>query len=308
MSSLRRTLDQYLTLRRSLGFKLERAGLLLPDFIDYLEQHGARTITTELALAWAKQPADGHPAWWAQRLGLVRGLAKHLQAMDTRHEIPPADLLPQRVRRAVPYLYSEEEIVRIVRAAQDLRSPLRAATYSTLFGLLAVTGMRFGEAIRLDRRDVDWKDRLLVIRNSKFGKSREVPLHDTTVQRLRVYAQLRDRIVPKPKSPSFFISRVGKRLIYINAHRVFWTLVRDIGLKPRSARCRPRPHDLRHTFAVRTLLVWYRSGVDVQARLPALSTYLGHFDPSSTYWYLSAAPELLALVGQRLEKVQGGLP
>ena len=301
MNPLRKALDQYLAVRRSVGFKLDRDGLLLPDFITYLERHGAQTITTELALAWAKQPVAAHPAWWATRFGMVRGFAKHLQAIDARTEVPAADLLPRQVRRVTPYLYSEQEIVRLLRAAQELRPPLRAATYKTLFGLLAVTGMRFGEAIRLDRPDVDFTHGLLVIRNSKFGKSREIPLHDTTVEALRAYARLRDRIGPRPKSSSFFLSRTGARLIYNNAHRVFWKLVRSAGLEPRSARCRPRPHDLRHTFAVRTLLEWYRAGANVQARLPVLSTYLGHFHPSSTYWYLSAAPELLALASQRLE-------
>ena len=308
MKSLRKALNEYLAVRRALGFKLERNGRLLPDFIAYLERHGARAITTQLALAWARQPPDGHLAWWAARLSIVRGFAKHLQAIDPRTEVPPSDLLPCRTRRAIPYLYSEQDIARLTGAARQLRHPLRAATYSTFFGLLAVTGMRIGEAIRLDRQDVDWTNRLLVIRNSKFGKWREVPLHSSTVDALRAYARLRGRIGVRPRSPGFFLSTVGTRLIYMNTHTTFRKLVRTIGLEPRSGRCRPRAHDLRHAFAVRTLLDWYRAGVDVQARLPALSTYLGHVAPSSTYWYLSAAPELLALAAQRLEPVQRELP
>jgi integrase len=308
MSALGRTLDQYLALRRSVGCKLERAGRLLPDFIAFLHRHRAQTVTTELALRWARQPPDGHPAWWAEKLGLVRGFAKYLQAIDPRTEVPPPDLLPRQIRRVTPYLYAEQDVPRLMRAAQGLRPPLRAATYKTFFGLLAVTGLRIGEAIRLDRQDVDWTHRLLVIRGSKFGKSREVPLHDTTIEALRAYARLRDRISPRPKSPSFFLSSVGTRLIYMNALRTFWELLRRTGIEGRSGRCRPRPHDLRHSFAVRTLLDWYRAGVDVQARLPMLSTYLGHLDPISTYWYLSAAPELLALAAQRLETAQGELP
>lgn len=309
MSSLRKTLDQYLAVRRAVGFKLERDGRLLPDFVTYLQHHRARTITTKLALAWARQPSDGSPAWWAQRLTLVRGFAKHLQAIDAGTEVPPADLLPRQSRRVTPYLYSDHDVARLMRAAhEELHPQVRAATYTTFFGLLAVTGMRIGEAIRLDRQDVDWTNRLLVIRSSKFGKSREVPLHDTTVAALHAYARLRDRTFVRPSSPSFFLSRAGTRLIYMNAHRTFRTLVRTSGMEPRSPRCRPRPHDLRHAFAVRTLREWYRAGVDVQARLPMLSTYLGHFDPSSTYWYLSAAPELLALAAQRLEPVPGAQP
>jgi integrase len=308
MSALRRNLEQYLALRRAVGCKLERAGRLLPDFITYLHRHRSETVTTELALRWARQPPNGDPAWWAEKLGLVRGFASYLQAIDPRTEVPPIDLLPRPIRRLTPYLYAEQDIPRLLRAAQRLHPPLRAATYKTFFGLLAVTGMRIGEAIRLDRQDVDWTNRLLVIRGSKFGKSREVPLHDTTIDALRAYARLRDRIAPRPKSPSFFLSSVGTRLIYMCALRTFWELLRRTGIKRRSPRCRPRPHDLRHSFAVRTLLDWYRDGVDVQTRLPTLSTYLGHSDPSSTYWYLSAAPELLALAAQRLESVQGELP
>jgi integrase/recombinase XerD len=308
MSALRTTLDQYLALRRAFGCKLERAGRLLPDFVAFLHRHRAQAVTTELALRWAKQPPDGHPAWWAEKLSLVRGFARYLQAIDPRTEVPPADLLPRQTWRVTPYLYAEQDVPRLMHAAQGLHPPLRAATYRTFFGLLAVTGLRIGEAIRLDRQDVDWRHRLLVIRGSKFGKSREVPLHDTTVEALRAYARLRDRIGPRPKSPSFFLSTVGTRLIYMNALRTFWELLHLAGIEGRSPRCRPRPHDLRHTFAVRTLLDWYRAGVDVQARLPVLSTYLGHFDPSSTYWYLSAAPELLGLVAQRLETAHGERP
>jgi integrase/recombinase XerD len=308
MKPLRHRLDEYLSLRRGLGFKLERAGRLLPDFVAFLERHRAHAITTKLALGWAKQPPDGHPAWWAERLSIVRGFAKHLQAIDPRTEVPPTDLLPRQVRRATPYLYSEQDIARLVAAAWQLRIPLRAATYATFLGLLAVTGMRVGEAIRLDRRDVDWKNRLLIVRHSKFGKWREIPLHDTTVNALRAYARLRDRTDLRPRVAAFFLSTVGTRLIYMNVVTTFWQLLRTIGLQPRTGRCRPRLHDMRHTFAVRTLIEWYRAGVDVQARMPALSTYLGHFDPSSTYWYLSAAPELLALAAQRLESVRRERP
>lgn len=274
----------------------------MADFVAYLERHGAKTITVRLALAWAKQPGDAHPSWWANRLGLVRGFAKHLQAYDPRTEIPPAALLARHARRPVPYFYSAAEIGRLMAATRRLSQPLPAETYSTLVGLLAATGLRIGEALRLDRDDVAFRSGVLLVRNSKFGKSREVPLHATSIAALRTYAEHRDRAVRRQRSPAFLLSSAGTRLFYSNAHLVFQRLIREAGIQPRSAACRPRPHDLRHTFAVRTLIDWYRSGVDVQARLPTLSTFMGHFDVHSTYWYLQAAPELLALAGQRLEQ------
>ncbi len=179
-------------------------------------------------------------------------------------------------------------------------SPLRAATFETLVGLLAVTGLRIGEALRLDRDDLDLTAGVLTIRLSKFGKSREVPIHAGTVDALATYARRRDRLC-QPVDQAFFVSTAGRRLLYCNAHLAWLELVGQAGLLPRSATCRPRPHDLRHSFAVRTLIGWYREGIDVQAQLPALSTYLGHVHPGSTYWYLSAAPELLHIVAARLE-------
>jgi len=301
MSSLGKAVDEYLELRRAVGFKLEREARLLPDFVAYLDRRGARTVTVELALAWAKQPADGQPAWWGTRLRIVRCFAKHLQAIDPRTEIPASDLLPYRRRRA-PYLYSDQEIARLVEAAEGLCSPLNAATYATLVGLLATTGMRVGEAVRLDRPDMDWIAGVLLIRDSKFGKSREVPLHETTVEALRTYARLRDRRLPRLKAASFFISTTGTRLIPSNVDLTFLTLLDRAGIESRSPHARPRPHDLRHTFATRTLLEWYRAGADVQARLPLLSTYLGHVAPRTTYWYLTATPDLLEAVRQCVER------
>ncbi len=302
MTRLRRRLQEYLSTRRALGYKLRWHDTPLADFVAYLERHGAKTITVRLALAWAKQPADAHPWWWSRRLSMVRGFAKHLQAYEPRTEIPSSSLLPYSAPRAVPYVYSPAEIERLMAATRRLSQPLRAATYSTLVGLLATAGLRIGEAIGLDRDDVDLQGGLLLIRYSKFGKSREVALHATSVEALRCYAELRDREVRCPRSSAFLLSSVGTRLHYSNAHFVFQQLVRDAGIRARSEACRPRPHDLRHTFAVRTLIEWYRAGVDVQARLPLLSTYLGHFDVHATYWYLQAAPELLALAGERLEQ------
>jgi integrase len=211
------------------------------------------------------------------------------------------------VRRATPYLYTPEEIVALMSAAGRLRLPLQAATYQTLLGLLAVSGLRVGEAIRLDRGDVDDRHGLLRIINSKYNKSREVPLHASTMRALHRYAARRAELHPRPGCEAFFLSTAGTRLHAANVRRVFTRLVRTVGLAPRSARCRPRIHDVRHAFAVRTLLEWHRAGVDVQARLPWLSTYMGHVEPSSTYHYLSAAPELLELVAKRLEPTMEGL-
>jgi integrase len=307
MSELRAAVDDYLAIRRALGYKMKEPAHLLPQFVDFLERVGASTVTTELAVAWAKQPQAVHPNWWGHRMSTVRCFARHLQTLDPRTEVPPPDLLPMSPQRATPYLYSESDITALMKAAGGLRSPLLAATYATFIGLLAVTGMRAGEAIRLDRDDLDEAKGLLTVRNSKFGKSREVPLHPTTVEALQLYARLRDQLFPRPIAPSFFVSTRGTRLIYNCFHITFLELVRQACLPRRSPSCRPRPHDLRHAFAVRTLLDWYRAGLDIEAQMPLLSTYLGHFHPRDTYWYLSATPELLALAGQRLEQARGDL-
>jgi integrase len=300
MIPLRIALAEYIALRRSVGFKLDNAARVLPSFVDHLERQHARHITCELALAWATSHGVNRELW-AVRLSLVRGFARHVQAFDPDTQVPPLDLLPQRRRRATPYLYSESQVALLIDAARELHPALHASTYATLLGLAASTGMRRGEMIRLDRDDVDWTHGLVVIRKSKFGKSRELPLHETTMDALRTYAQLRDRLGPRRQASSFFVSLAGTRLLDHRIHLTFRRLLRSAGIEPRSPHCRPRLHDLRHTFAVRTLLGWYRAGVDVDSKLPLLSTYLGHFNPSTTYWYLSATPELLSLTARRLE-------
>ncbi|MDP9344663.1 MAG: tyrosine-type recombinase/integrase, partial [Actinomycetota bacterium] len=280
---------------------LERAGKLLAQFLAWLDERDHSVITTELALEWATLPPATGSNWHRHRLSVVRGFAAHLHAIDPAHEVPPADLLLARPRRAVPYLYTNGEVLALMDAAGIIATPHREATMRTLIGLLAVTGMRIGEAIRLDRSDVDYEHGLIVVRDSKFGKSRELALDLTTIAALRRYLRRRDRPTPVEPTAAVFTSATGTRLTYCNVHLAFKRIVRHAGLRPRSAECRPRPHDLRHTFAVNTILDAYRSGGDVQARLPLLSTYLGHVHPGSTYWYLQAAPELLALAGQRLE-------
>jgi integrase/recombinase XerD len=300
MSALRRSLASYLRTRRALGFKLKRDGDLLPQFVAYLEERGSSFVTTAAAIAWAAQPRDAAPGWWMKRLVVVRGFAKYLQTIEPRTEVPPLDHLSHHRARSAPYVYTAADVMVLLSATDTLRSPLATTTYRTLLGLLAVTGMRVGEAIALDERDVDRRRATLVIRKTKFDKSREVPLHASTVTALGRYRRDRDRLAPRRSSPSFFVSTVGKRLIYQNVHYTFLRLVYASGLSRR----RPRPtiHDLRHTFAIQTVLDWYRDEVDVEAHLPLLSTYLGHIGPSSTYWYLTAVPELLEAATLRLER------
>lgn len=304
MSPLRRHLDDYLTMRRALGYKLERAGLLLDQFVSYLESVDASTVSTEHALAWATLPAGGSRSWWAMRLSAVRGFAGYLHTIDPECEVPPADVLRGRALRSVPYLYSDEQIAALMTATGTLSSPLRGATFRSLVGLLAVSGMRIGEAILLDGDDIDWEQGVLIVRHGKFGKSRWLPLHPSTLDALAGYLRSPERAA-RVCSPALFVSTAGTRLLYPNVLRTFKILVDRAGLTARSARCRPRLHDLRHTFAVRTVLDCYRTGVDVNSRLPLLSTYLGHVNPANTYWYLTGAPELLALAGDRLESSLG---
>ena len=300
MSELREALDDYLTVRRTLGFKLKNASYLLPKLVTYVEQAGASTITTELALAWASQPAE-NPIQWSERLKAARGFARHMQSLDARTEVPPAYVVPTRRCRTSPYLYNASDIAKLMQAARVLEPPLRAATYETFIGLLACTGLRVSEAIRLDRDDVNYENGILIVRMSKFGKSRGVALHPSTIAAMQTYARLRDQLLPCLPTPSFFVNTRASRLAYRTVNCTFVALVQQAKLWPPSANGHLRLHDLRHAFAVRTLLKWYAAGDDVQAKLPVLSTYLGHIDPKSTYWYLSAAPELLALAGSRLQ-------
>jgi integrase len=302
MSTMRQAAEDYLTLRRALGFKLEKPGRLVLQFADHLDRLGTRQVTIDLALSWARQPAAANPVWWAYRLSAVRGFTAYLHPRLPGIEVPPADLLPLRTKRATPYLYSAEDIEALMAGARCLRSPIAAATYETLIGLLAVTGLRVGEAINLDRADVDLTAGMLVVRNGKFGKSREVPLHPSTAHALSDYVHQRGRLLPGRTAPNFFLSTTGTRLSDSRVESTFRDLVRRAGMQPRSAKCRPRLHDLRHSFAVNTVLDWYRRGDDVQAKMPLLSAVLGHVDPSATYWYLSTAPELMALACARLEQ------
>ena len=303
MSGLRARAEDYLAMRRALGHQLHNHGRLLMSFVDFLEAADTDHVSVELALAWATLPQGVQPIWWSQRLGVVRCFARHLAAIDERTEVPPSDALAARAPRTPPHLYSPAEIAVLMAEARRIRFPLKAATYETLIGLLASSGVRVGEAIRLERGDVDLQAGRLTIRESKFRKSRLVPLHPSTRDALVAYARRRDELFPHRPADSFFCSLVGTRLHHTSVDATFRRLVHAAGLESPGKR-RPRPHDLRHSFAVEVLLGWFRAGVDVAPRLPALSTYLGHLKPSSTYWYLEAAPELLALAAGRLEARQ----
>jgi len=304
VNSLREAVDNFLEMRRVMGFKVYVPGLMLRDFASFLEREGVAHITTELALRWAKQPKDSKPSHWQNRLGVVRGFARHMSAFDSRTEIPPPWILPPGSRRRTPHIYSDEEIMSLIEAAERL-SPatvLRRRTCSTLIGLLAATGMRLGEACALERKDVDLDQGILTIRKAKFGKSRLVPVHTSTRSALERYAHRRDLNSKKINTPHFFVSDKGMRMSEESVWTAFVRVSNQIGLRNNSEGRRPRLHDLRHTFAVKTLVRWYREGLDVERRIPILSTYLGHARMHHTYWYFSATPELLGAACERLAK------
>lgn len=299
MSALDRHAQDYLRLRRALGYKLERAGMLLPKLLAYLEAAGSATLTSELAISWARLPANARSIHWAARLSVARGFARYLQTIEPATEVPPPGVFPARRHRPAPYLWSPDDIGRLLNGARALSSPLRAATYEALFALLAVTGMRVGEAVGLDRRDVEFDTGVITIRHAKFDRSRLVPLHATTTTALRAYAAERDRLCPTPASTAFFVSSTGGRLNRSDVAKVLRRITTAMGL--RTDTVHPTAHQLRHSFAVRTLIDWHRSGVPVDEHIATLSTYLGHISPADTYWYLSASPELMGLAAERLD-------
>jgi integrase len=301
MSALADAARDYLRLRNSLGHDLAEYHRELPRFVAFLEAEGLPAVTIAAALAWAQGPGvDPATSIAPRRMTIARGFARYLAGIDARTEVPPAGLIAGRHRWRPPFIYSPADIEALLAQARQL-TPMPAATHETLAGLLTVTGMRVGEAIRLDRADIDWTSAVLTIRESKFGKTRMVPVLDSTLGMLERYARIRGRLCPQAATASFFVSTAGTRLIYACVGQVFRRLRDRAGIGA-GADHPPRIHDLRHTFAVRTLLRWYQAGDDVEARLPILSTYLGHRDPRSTYWYLSAAPELLALAARQLER------
>jgi integrase/recombinase XerD len=306
VSALAAHVADYLRLRRALGFKLAEPGHVLPQFVAWLEGTGSEAITAEAAITWARLPQGRDPVTLSHRLGAVRGFARYLRTIDPATEIPPTGLFGKQQRRA-PHIYSPQEIQRLMRAARQLHPPLRAATIEALLGLLAVSGLRIGEALALTRQDVDLATGVLRIRHAKFDRERLVPLHLSATHALRGYAAHRDRLCPEQKSDTFFVSATGTALRHSTVHAAFRTLLAPAGL-PTATGSRPRVHDLRHTVVVNTLIDWQRDGVDIASLLPVLSTYLGHVNPASTYWYFSAVPQLMQLAAAGLDRRSGGQP
>lgn len=298
MSALGRHVEDYLRLRRALGFKLEREGKLLAQLVSYVEAGGGATLTSELVIRWARQPVTAHSNQWAKRLGVARKFAIYLHTIDPATKVPPPNVFAVRRRRPTPYLWSESDISSLLEGARALRPPLRAATHEALFGLLAASGMRVGEAISLHRDDVDLSAGVITIREAKLDRSRLVPLHISAIEALRRYVAVRDCLCPRPRSTAFFLLSAGAQLDRSRVGKAFRSITTAMGV--RNATVHPRIHDLRHSFAVRTLMAWQQSGVSIDAHIATLSTYLGHVSPADTYWYLSASPELMQLAAERL--------
>lgn len=300
MSPLQTALRDYLQLRRALGHQLEESGRQLMLFVAYLDEIGAETVTMDAVLAFVFDPSLNQASIVpSRRATAVRGFARYLSGMDAATEIPPAGLAPHRSQRRTPHLFSADDVAAVVRHARASTAfPFRAETLATLIQLLVASGMRVGEALRLDLSDIDWDNAVLLIRNTKFHKGRDLPVSASTIQALTAYASRQDR--PRPAVTRLFVSLTGTPVIYTNFQTTFHAAVESTGIGQGSA-IRPRIHDVRHSFAVRTVLGWHRAGLDVEALLPRLSTYLGHRDPRFTYHYLTATPELLGYAAARLE-------
>jgi integrase len=306
VTTLRNAVEEYLHIRRALGSESTRVAAQLRSFAAFLEAGKAEFVTTGLALRWAQQSSSKRPETWAERLGVVRRFAVWRSLTDARTEIPPCGLLPHHRRRKPPYIYSAEEVQRLVTQAAGLPSALglRGLTFATLFGLLAASGLRLGEALSLDLADVDLGNGILAVRKAKFGKSRFVPLHDSTRQALVHYASMRDSILVHRPVEAFFVTERGTRIRHAMAEWTFAKVSCAIGLReparPANRGRGPRLHDLRHRFAASRLVAWYRAGMDVERELPKLATYLGHVHVRHSYWYIEAVPELLQLATERL--------
>jgi integrase len=312
VSALHDSLTEYLATRRALGTQLAWPESSLRKFVDFVDAEGAEFVTTKLALRWALLPVGVQRATHARRLAIVRAFAVWLQATDTRTQVPPQGLLPARFRRPAPHIYAADEIAALMAAAGQLRSAsgLRGATFKTLIALLASTGLRPGEALRLEVGDVDLVGGVLTIRESKFGKSRFVPVEDSAREALAAYATFRDKVRPHRETPAFLVTERGSRLRAYTARRTFAKLCKAVGLRasgnPRHSGRGPRLQDMRHSFATHRLIVWYGAGLDVGRLMPRLATYLGHVSTVETYWYIQAVPQLLRLATERLETVAHG--
>jgi integrase len=314
VSGLSAALAQYVEIRRALGSTLVEPASTLAQFVAFLEREGATHITTALAVQWAMAPQGVQRATWARRLSMVRRFATWRQAQDPQTEVPPCGVLPAHRRRRRPHIFTDSEVRQLMAETAHLRSRtgLGPLSYATLIGLLAATGLRPGEALALDTTDVDRDAGLLTIRQSKFGKSRVVPIDDSTRDALREYETRRTALCPRPQSPALLLSEHGHRLGGNATRRMFAVVSCAVGLRPPRQDRRwghgPRLQDLRHTFATRRLVEWYQAGVDVSRVLPTLATYLGHVGIGLTYWYIEAVPELLAHARTRLgsPRVPGG--
>lgn len=292
---LSRHLADYLALRRSMGHKLDDAARLLPGLVDYCADAGVDSLTVEMMLAWAQRPA-ARPgsSVHARRMTAARGFARYLSGIDPGTQVPPAGLISGRRPRTTPHIFTDAEVAALLAVIPAvIASPFKARTYRMVIGLLACTGMRIGEVLALHDTDIDEGARTLLVRESKFGKSRLVPVHATTMTAIAAYRAERDRVLPVRRDGNLLVSNAGTAVFYSQVGFEFRRMLDASGVGA-AARRRPRLHDFRHTFAVRTLTDWYVNGDDVAVRLPVLSTYLGHRDPRSTYWYLTATPELLA--------------
>jgi integrase len=299
MTDLSLALDRYLNVRRALGYKLQSQESRLRRFVAFMAEGGAAVITARLAAEWAGSQCG--PSTWGSRLATVRAFARYVALTDPRVEVPPSGVFAPR-RRPRPYIYTEAQVADLMAAMSDLHpTGLQARTYQCFFGLIASSGLRFSEAADLRRADINLIGGVVVIRETKFGKSRIIPLHESTTQVLRRYADERDRCSRRKAGAFFFTGDRGAKLNHTNAHKTFIDWTRLAGLRRPGERAGPRIHDLRHTFAVRTLTAWYAAGEDIERRLPELTTYLGHTHSEDTYWYLSACPELLDHARLRLE-------
>jgi integrase/recombinase XerD len=303
MKSLHRAVDDYLALRRSLGYKLRHHERSLHPFISFLKEHKASYITSKLALEYVTQRSNRTLSFQAYLLGMIRNFAAFRIGADPRTEIPAINLLPSPSQRAHPYLYSKKEIRQLLAAALGMktRHPLSPQTHYCLLGLFAVSGLRLSEAINLQLADVDLAEGILTVRGTKFGKSRLVPLHRSVRAVLLDYARRRDQFFPRRLTTFFFVNSRGRKVDKSTLTVIFHRLSRQIGIRQPGSRQGPRLHDFRHRFAIETLLGWYRHGKDATRCLPVLSTFLGHVNVTHTYWYLGSTPELMTAAGKLLE-------
>jgi integrase/recombinase XerD len=305
MKSPRAILMDYLATRRSLGFKLQKHEETLREFLRFFGVQKAQHLTTRLALQWARKPQNTNPAWWTERLSMLRGFAAYWKTVDPRTEVPSLHILLPQYKRPTPHIYTDQQIAEIMAVTQRWSSR-DGFTYWTIFGLLTATGMRVGEALDLSDEHVDLKQGVVTVRDAKHSKSRLLPLHTTTLRALRQYVRERDLRFPRRKVASFFIIRDGRCPSYAVVWKTFNQVLVEVGLRKSSQQKGPRMHDLRHTFAVKALIGFYQNDQDIDRKIHALSTYLGHKDIQCTYWYLTAVPELMSLALSRLEEKIGG--